>query len=114
MYNKDDVTRTKGFDDFVIASVAIKSSPDILYHYLTDIENLSQFFPQIEFKLDAVEPMCVGSVYYTRQKGAKNWTTYRILALEQNHIMSAELIEKDPLFKVLRYEHKFIVDKELA
>ncbi len=108
-----DVTDNKlsaGFDDCVVASVTIKSSPDQLYKFLTDIENLSAFFPQIEFKLDTEEPLKVGSIYHTRQKSAKKWSAYRVLILEPNTQMSAELIGKDMLFAALRYEHKFIVD----
>lgn len=77
---------------------------------MTDIENLSQFFPQIEFKLDTKKPIEVGSIYRTRQKGAKDWSTYRVLKLELNAIMSAELYGKDPVFDALRYEHRFIVE----
>ncbi len=101
---------SEGFGDFVVASVAIKSSPEKLYKYLTDIKNLSQFFPQVEFKLDTIDPIKVGSTYYTRQKGTKNWSTYRVRKLEPNAIMSAELYGKDPVFEALRYENKFIVD----
>ena len=99
-----------GFNDCVVASVAIKSSPDQLYKFLTDIENLSEFFPQIEFKLVTEGPLKVGSIYHTRQKGAKKWSAYRVLVLEPNAQMSAELIGTDPLFQALRYEHRFIVD----
>ncbi len=98
------------FSDFVIASVAIKSSPKILYKYLTDIENLSQFFPQVEFKLDKTNPLSVGSIYYTRKIGTKKWSTYRIRKLEPNKLMSAELLGKDPVFEVLRYEHRFSIE----
>jgi ribosome-associated toxin RatA of RatAB toxin-antitoxin module len=100
----------EGFHDFVVASVTIKSSPDQLYNFLTDIENLSQFFPQIEFKLVTEGPLKVGSIYHTRQKGAKNWSAYRVLILEINARMSAELTGKDLLFEALRYDHRFIVD----
>ena len=108
-----DITNEKlseGFSDFVVASVAVKSSPDQLYKFLTDIENLSQFFPQVEFKLDTKEPLKVGTVYHTRQKGTKNWSPYRVLILEPNARMSAELIGKDPLFAALRHDHRFVKD----
>ncbi|MFV1997384.1 MAG: SRPBCC family protein [Acidiferrobacterales bacterium] len=108
-----DITNEKlseGFSDFVVASVAIKSSPSQLYEYLTDIENLSEFFPQIEFKFETGNTLKVGSIYYTRQKGTKNWSAYRVLILEPNARMSAELIGKDPVFEALRYEHRFVVD----
>ncbi len=99
-----------GFSDSVVASVSIKSPPDRLYEFLTDIENLSEFFPQVEFMLDSEGPLKVGSVYHTRQKGTKNWAAYRVLILEPDVRMSAELTGKDRLFSALRYEHRFIVD----
>ncbi|GMQ79011.1 MAG: hypothetical protein BMS9Abin02_1561 [Anaerolineae bacterium] len=101
---------SEGFNDCVVLSVTIKSPPDRLYKFLTDIENLSEFFPQVEFKLGANGPLKVGSIYYTRQKGTKNWVAYQVLILEPNTRMSAELTGKDRLFKALRYDHKFIVD----
>ena len=100
----------EGFSDYVVLSVAIKTTPDIPYKYLTDIENLSDFFPQVEFKLDTEEPLKVGTIYHTRQKGSKDWSPYQVLILEQDARMSAELIGKDPLFEALRYDHRFIVD----
>jgi len=107
MENTDDLVMGK-FSDTVFASVAIKSTPAKLYNHLVDIENLSQFFPEMEFKLD--ELVAVGSVYYSRKKGTQNWSTYQVLALEPNVLMSAELIGKDPIFSALRYEHRFIVE----
>lgn len=103
---------TEGFDDFVILSVSIKSPPGPLFDRLTDIENLSDFFPQIEFKMITDGPVKPGSIYHTRQKGSKNWSAYRVLVVEQDARMSAELTGKDPLFTALRYDHKFIVDGE--
>jgi len=108
-----DITHEKlseGFTDFIVASVAIKSTPERLYKFLTDISNLSEFFPQIEFKLDSHTPIEVGSIYYTRQMGTKNWTAYRVLTLEHNFKMSAEIYGKDRLFEALRYEHKFVTE----
>jgi len=101
---------SEGFSDFIVASVAIKAAPEKLYKYLTDIENLSEFFPQIEFKLDTLDPLEVGSIYYTRQKGKKNWTAYRVLILVPYEQMSAEICGKDPLFEALRYEHRFVIE----
>lgn len=101
---------SEGFSDFIVASVAIKSSTDQLYQFLTDIENLSQFFPQIEFKLDTTGPLKVGSIYHTRQKDSKHWSAYRVLILEPGLRMSAELKGKDPLFQALRYDHRFVID----
>ncbi len=60
--------------------------------------------------LDSEGPLKVGSVYHTRQKGTKNWAAYRVLILEPDVRMSAELTGKDRLFSALRYEHRFIVD----
>jgi len=101
---------SEGFSDFVVASVAINSSPNQLYKFLTDFENLSEFFPRIEFRLGSGKTLEAGSLYYTRQKDTKNWSTYRVLILEPNVRMSAELNGKDPLFEALRYEHRFVVD----
>jgi ribosome-associated toxin RatA of RatAB toxin-antitoxin module len=97
-------------DDSVVVSVAVKSSPDHLYELVTDIERLSDFFPQIEFKRGSEGPLEVGSIYYTRRKGTKNWVAYRVLILEPNARMSAELAGKDRLFEALRYDHRFFVD----
>ena len=101
---------SKGFSDSVVLSVSIKSPPDPLYKFLTDIEGLSEFFPQLEFKLDTEGPLKVGSIYHTRQKGTENWSAYQVLILEPNARMSAELVGKDRLFNALRYDHRFIVD----
>jgi len=101
---------SEGFSDFVVASVSMKASPNQLFNFLTDIENLSEFFPKVEFKLDTADPLKVGSIYYTRQKGAKNWVAYRVLIFETDERMSAELIGKDPLFEALRYDHRFVID----
>ncbi len=98
------------FDDFIIVSVAITSSPEVLYQLVTDIEHLSDFFPNIEFKRASDGPLKVGSIYYTRQKGSKTWVPYRILALEPNKRISAELVGNDPLFAALRYDHRFFID----
>ncbi len=94
----------------VIVSVAIKSSPNQLYELVTDIEHLSDFFPQIEFKRSSDGPLEVGSVYYTRLKGAKKWVPYRVLALQPNARISAELIGEDQFFEVLRYDHRFFIE----
>jgi len=99
-----------GFGDSVTLSVSIKASPDRLYKFLTDIENLSDFFPQVEFKLGSEGPLKVGSIYHTRQKGKENWSDYRVLFLEPGARMSAELTGKDPLFAAMRYDHRFMVD----
>ncbi|MFV2001764.1 MAG: SRPBCC family protein [Paracoccaceae bacterium] len=105
---KSPVDPTQYFSDQVVLSVSIKSSQEVLYNYLTDIENLTQFFPGIEFRVISEGPLAVGSVYHTRQKGAKNWSPYRVVALEKNRQMSAMLTGKDPLFAALRYDHTFI------
>lgn len=101
---------SEGFSHCVTLSVAINSPPALLFEYLTDIENLSQFFPQVEFEPISKGPLKVGSIYHTRQKGAKAWSPYRVLALEPDALMSAELIGRDPLFRALRYQHRFIAD----
>ncbi len=107
---KTNMGPSEGFSDSVTASVSINASPDRLYEFLTDIENLSEFFPQVEFKLGSEGPLEVGSVYRTRQKGKKDWSEYRVLILEPDARMSAELTGKDPLFAAMRYDHRFIVD----
>lgn len=109
MENNSDLP-AEGFDDFVILWVSIKSPPGLLFDRLTDIKNLSDFFPQIEFKMITGGPVKPGSIYHTRQKGSKYWSAYRVLVVEPDARMSAELDGKDPLFTALRYDHKFVVD----
>jgi ligand-binding SRPBCC domain-containing protein len=98
----------EGFDDFFEVSVAVNAPTQKLYDLVTDIEGLTAFFPSISFKLDSVDPLAVGSTYHTRQKGSKKWVPYRVLALDKNARMSAELVGKDPVFKSLRYDHRFV------
>lgn len=98
----------EGFDDFFEVSVAVNAPVQKLYELVTDIEGLTAFFPSISFKLDSTEPLAVGSTYRTRQKGSRKWVQYRVLALDTNARMSAELIGKDPVFKSLRYDHRFV------
>jgi Polyketide cyclase / dehydrase and lipid transport len=93
----------------VAFSVPIKSTQRALFDYLTDIENLSRFFPAVEFKLARQGPLTVGSIYHTRQKGARKWSPYRVLVLAPPSRMSVMLIGKDPLFAALRYDHRFVV-----
>jgi ribosome-associated toxin RatA of RatAB toxin-antitoxin module len=87
--------------------VPVRASRERLYELVTDIEGLTEFFPSVSFKLDSDAPLAVGNTYHTRQKGSKTWVPYRVLALDTNTRMSAELIGKDPLFKRLRYDHRF-------
>jgi len=96
-----------GFADFFEVAVPVEASSERLYELVTDIEGLTQFFPSISFKLDSDETLAVGSTYQTRQKGSKTWVPYHVLALDANARMSAELVGKDPLFKQLRYDHRF-------
>ncbi len=98
------------FEDFIIVSVAITSSPEVLYQLVTDIEHLSDFYPNIKFKRASDGPLTVGSIYYTRKKGSKTWVPYCILVLEPNKRISAELVGTDPLFAALRYDHRFFMD----
>jgi len=86
----------------------VDASPERLYQLVTDIENLTQFFPSVSFKVDPDAPISVGSIYHTLQKGSKSWVPYRVLALDKNARMSAELAGKDPLFQSLRYDHQFL------
>jgi len=95
-----------------MVSVAIQASPERLYRYLTDIENLSDFFPDMEFRRETEGRLKVGDCYLTRRKGSKGWTAYRVLSLEPNARMSAELVGKDWLFSALRYDHRFLADGE--
>jgi len=100
----------EGFADFFEVEVGVDASPERLYQLVTDIENLTQFFPSVSFKVDPDAPISVGSIYHTRQKGSKSWVPYRVLALDANARMSAELAGKDPLFESLRYDHQFLDD----
>jgi len=100
----------EGFADFFEVAVTVDASGERLYDLVTNIEGLSEFFPSVSFKLDAETPLAVGSTYHTRQKGSKTWVPYRVLVLDPNERMSAELVGKDPLFKSLRYDHRFIAE----
>ncbi len=100
----------EGFADFFEVAVTVDASKERLYDLVTNIEGLSKFFPSVSFKLDSDAPLAVGSTYHTRQKGSKTWVPYRVLALDPNARMSAELIGKDPLFKALRYDHRFVTE----
>ena len=95
-----------------MVSVAIQAPPERLYFFLTDIENLSDFFPGMEFRRETEGRLKAGDRYHTRRKGAKGWTAYRVLALEPNARMSAELAGRDWLFQALRYDHRFLPDGE--
>ncbi len=99
-----------GFADFFEVSVAVDALPERLYDLVTDIEGLTEFFPSVSFKRDTDAPLAVGSTYQTRQKGSKVWVLYRVLRLEPNARMSAELVGADPLFKSLRYDHRFVAE----
>ncbi|GMQ97818.1 MAG: hypothetical protein BMS9Abin17_0321 [Acidimicrobiia bacterium] len=96
-----------GFADFFEVAIPIRASAERMYELVTNIEGLTEFFPSISFKVDSDEPLAVGSTYQTLQKGYKTWVPYRVLALDTNARMSAELVGKDPLFKKLRYDHRF-------
>jgi ribosome-associated toxin RatA of RatAB toxin-antitoxin module len=100
----------EGFADFFEVAVVVSASAERLYGLVTNIEGLSEFFPSVSFKLDSDAPLAVGSTYRTRQKGSKTWVPYRVLVLDPNARMSAELVGKDPLFKSLRYDHRFVAD----
>jgi ribosome-associated toxin RatA of RatAB toxin-antitoxin module len=103
-----------GFADFFEVAIPIKASAERMYELVTNIEGLTEFFPSISFKLDSDEPLAVGSTYQTLQKGYKTWVPYRVLALETNARMSAELVGRDPLFKKLRYDHRFETQGDMA
>jgi len=96
-----------GFADFFEVEIPIDAPLERMYQLVTNIEGLTEFFPSISFKLDSSDPLAVGSTYQTRQKGSKTWVPYRVLALDEDARMSAELIGKDPLFEKLRYDHRF-------
>ena len=98
----------EGFADFFEVAVSVDATPQSLYELVTDIEGLSRFFPSVSFELDSNEPLAVGSTYRTKQKGSKTWVPYRVLVLNQNARMSAELVGKDPVFESLRYDHRFV------
>ena len=88
-------------------SVRIAAPPERLYQMVTNIAALSTFFPQYEFRLDEAGILKEGDIYYARRKGAKTWAAYRVLALEPNKRLSAELVSPDPLLQALRYDHRF-------
>ncbi len=100
----------EGFADFFEVAVTVDASRERLYDLVTNIEGLSRFFPSVSFKLESDAPLVVGSTYYTRQKGSKTWVPYRVLVLDPNARMSAELIGKDPIFESLRYDHRFVAE----
>lgn len=99
---------SKGFNHCIEVYVFIKATPEELYAYITDIENNSEYFPDSEFKRDRKGPLEIGEIYYSREVGEKEWTEYRIIALEKNRRMSGELIGKHPLLRRLRYDHRLI------
>ena len=109
MDTKDGRPR-EGFADFFEVEVEVNASRERMYELVTDIENLTQFFPSVSFRVDPDSPISVGSIYHTRQKGSKSWVPYRVLALDVNARMSAELAGKDSLFESLRYDHHFLDD----
>ena len=109
MASRDD-RPMDGFDDFFEVSVSVEAPSERLYDLVTNIEGLTAFFPSVSFEFDSDAPLAVGSTYRTRQKGSKTWVPYRVLALDPNARMSAELIGKDPLFKSLRYDHRFVAE----
>ncbi len=88
-------------------SVFIRATPDVLYKLVSDIENLSAFWPDYEFRRDGAEPLKPGDLYYSRQKGHDQWVPYRIAILEPNQRPAGELVKGDRLFARLRYDHRF-------
>lgn len=97
-----------GFDDFFEVEIPIEAPLARMYELVTNIEGLTEFFPGVSFKLESEAPFAVGSTYLTRSKGFKSWVPYRVLALDQDARMSAELVGKDPIFKHMRYDHRFL------
>jgi len=99
-----------GFADYFEVEVSVPVSADRPDDLVTDIAGLTRFFPSVSFEFDSDEPLAVGSVYRTRQKGSKKWVPFRVLVLDKDARMSAELVGKDPIFGSLRYDHLFIAE----
>ena len=93
-----------GFDYCQKVAVFIKEKPEIIYSKLISIEGLSYYFPDWEFKSNG--ELKVGSIYYAKMKSNKNWSSYKVIHLENNHRISGEQVEG--LFKNWRYDHKLI------
>jgi len=95
-----------GFHGCISVSVVIRATSHELYRLVTDIENLSAFWPDYEFQRADAETLEPGSLYYSRKKGNGRWVPYRIAILEPNQRMVGEVTEADNLFARLRYDHR--------
>ena len=102
-----DCMPPEGFDGCVAVSVTIRATPEECFRLVTDIENLSDFWPGYEFRREGQGPLRPGARYYSRRKGQKKWTPYRIVELMPGRRMVGELDSSDGPFARLRYDHRF-------
>ncbi len=105
-----DCEPSEGFDGCVAVSVTIRATPQACFRLVTDIENLSDFWPDYEFRREGQGPLRPGARYYSRRKGQKKWTPYRIVELVPDRRMVGELAGSNGLFGRLRYDHRFEID----
>ncbi|NOZ06428.1 MAG: SRPBCC family protein [Chloroflexi bacterium] len=103
----EDCLPPDGFSGCVSVSVLIHAAPDKLYDLVTDIENLSAFWPDYEFRRDGTGTLEPNTLYYSRQKGQRQWVPYSVEVLEPNRRMVGEMVGGDRFFERLRYEHTF-------
>jgi len=98
---------SSGFDGCISVSVFIRATPEKLYKLVTDVANLSAFWPDYEFRWDGSGALKPGALYFSRQKGHTEWVPYSVEVLEPNRRMVGELVKGDRLFARLRYDHRF-------
>ena len=97
-----------GFDNRLEVAVLVHAPPEELYSHLTDIKHMADFFPGLEFKRDGKGPLKVGDTYYSKMSFERNWTGYRVTAVEENRRLAAEQIGEHWLIKGMRYDHRLI------
>ena len=97
-----------GFDDSVVVSVPVGSSSKGLYALVTDIKNLSNFYPGLEFRSNTDDPLKAGDIYYVRPRGTGRWIPYRIPALEENTRIAGKLVGEAPIFEAFRFDHEVV------
>lgn len=88
-------------------SVYIKAPAEKLFPYLTDIENMSEFFPFLEFKTNFQGPPKAGDTYESSLVlfGTKSTSLWRIVELENNRRMAGEQVTG--FLKKARFDHRF-------
>ncbi len=95
-----------GYAHCIEVRVFIEASPEVLFSYITDIENNDAFFPEFSFRRVRKGALKVGEVYYSRMRGRGKWRPYRVTALETNRRLAGELVGKDPWFRRFSYDHR--------